>query len=76
MVESLEFDTTFSVDAVARPGRHLLGSRQGATGSGAAFHGFANRCRRPVFWDKEYNNGTLLDGVDSMRRSISHRMFP
>jgi hypothetical protein len=23
------------------------------------------------FWDKEYNNGRLLDGLDSMRRSIS-----
>ncbi len=27
------------------------------------------------FWDKEYNNGRLLDGLDSMRRSISHSMF-
>jgi hypothetical protein len=24
------------------------------------------------FWDKDYNNGRLLDGLDSMRRSISH----
>jgi hypothetical protein len=24
------------------------------------------------FWDKDYNNGKLLDGLDSMRRSISH----
>jgi hypothetical protein len=28
------------------------------------------------FWDKDYNNGRLLDGLDSMRRSISHSMFP
>jgi hypothetical protein len=27
------------------------------------------------FWDKEYNNGRLLDGLDSMRRSISHSTF-
>jgi hypothetical protein len=27
------------------------------------------------FWDKDYNNGKLLDGLDSMRRSISHNMF-
>ncbi|HEU0040284.1 MAG TPA: hypothetical protein VFR76_13530 [Verrucomicrobiae bacterium] len=27
------------------------------------------------FWDKEYNNGRLLDGLDSMRRDISHSMF-
>jgi hypothetical protein len=24
------------------------------------------------FWDKNYNNGKLLDGLDSMRRSIAH----
>jgi hypothetical protein len=28
------------------------------------------------FWDKEYNNGRLLDGLDNMRRSVSHHMFP
>jgi hypothetical protein len=27
------------------------------------------------FWDNDYNNGRLLDGLDSMRRSISHSMF-
>lgn len=27
------------------------------------------------FWDKDYNNGRLLDGLDSMRRSISRSMF-
>jgi hypothetical protein len=27
------------------------------------------------FWDKGYNNGRLLDGLDGMRRSISHSMF-
>ena len=27
------------------------------------------------FWDKDYNNGRLLDGLDSMRRSISHSML-
>jgi len=27
------------------------------------------------FWDKEYNNGRLLDGLDSMRRDISRSMF-
>jgi len=27
------------------------------------------------FWDKGYNNGRLLDGLDNMRRSISHSMF-
>jgi hypothetical protein len=27
------------------------------------------------FWDKEYNNGRLLDGLDGMRRDISHSMF-
>jgi hypothetical protein len=27
------------------------------------------------FWDKDYNNGRLLDGLDSMRQSISHSMF-
>jgi hypothetical protein len=24
------------------------------------------------FWDKDYNNGRLLDGLDQMRRSVSH----
>jgi hypothetical protein len=27
------------------------------------------------FWDKDYNNGRLFDGLDSMRRSISHSIF-
>jgi hypothetical protein len=27
------------------------------------------------FWDRSYNNGKLLDGLDSMRRDISHNMF-
>jgi len=27
------------------------------------------------FWDKDYNNGKLLDGLDGMRRAISHSMF-
>ena len=27
------------------------------------------------FWDKDYNNGKLLDGLDSMRQSISHNVF-
>ena len=27
------------------------------------------------FWDKDYNNGKLLDGLDGMRRSIAHSMF-
>jgi hypothetical protein len=27
------------------------------------------------FWDKDYNNGRLFDGLDSMRRSVSHSMF-
>jgi hypothetical protein len=27
------------------------------------------------FWDQSYNNGKLLDGLDSMRRNISHSMF-
>ena len=27
------------------------------------------------FWDKDYNSGKLLDGLDSMRRSISHSIF-
>ena len=27
------------------------------------------------FWDKDYNNGKLLHGLDNMRRSISHSMF-
>jgi hypothetical protein len=27
------------------------------------------------FWDKDYNNSKLLDGLDSMRRAISHSMF-
>ena len=27
------------------------------------------------FWDKDYNNGKLLDGLDSMQRDIFHSMF-
>jgi hypothetical protein len=27
------------------------------------------------FWDKDYNNGKLLDGLDGMRQAISHSMF-
>jgi hypothetical protein len=27
------------------------------------------------FWDKEYNNGRLWDGLDSMRRDIAHSVF-
>jgi hypothetical protein len=27
------------------------------------------------FWDKDYNNGKLLDGLESMGRSIAHHMF-
>ena len=27
------------------------------------------------FWDKNYNNGKLLDGLDGMRQSISHNVF-
>jgi hypothetical protein len=27
------------------------------------------------FWDKNYNNGKLLDGLDGMRRDIAHSMF-
>jgi hypothetical protein len=27
------------------------------------------------FWDKDYNNGKLLDGLDGMRRAISHSVF-
>jgi hypothetical protein len=26
------------------------------------------------FWDRDYNNGNLVDGLDSMRRAISHSM--
>jgi hypothetical protein len=28
------------------------------------------------FWDKDYNNGKLLDGLDAMRRDIAHSLFP
>jgi hypothetical protein len=28
------------------------------------------------FWDKNYNNGRFLDGLDGMRRAIAHSMFP
>jgi hypothetical protein len=27
------------------------------------------------FWDKDYNNDKLLDGLDSMLRDVSHSMF-
>jgi hypothetical protein len=27
-------------------------------------------------WDRNYNNGRLMDGLDGMRQSISHNMFP
>ena len=27
------------------------------------------------FWDKDYNNGKLLDGLDRMRRAIAHSVF-
>ena len=27
-------------------------------------------------WDRNYNNGRLWDGLDSMRQSIVHNMFP
>lgn len=27
------------------------------------------------FWDKNYNNGKLLDGLDGIRRDIAHSMF-
>jgi hypothetical protein len=27
------------------------------------------------FWDKDYNNGKLVDGLESMRRSIAHNVF-
>jgi hypothetical protein len=27
------------------------------------------------FWDKDYNNGQLLNGLESMRRSIAHHVF-
>jgi hypothetical protein len=27
------------------------------------------------FWDKNYNNGKLQDGLDGMRRDIAHSMF-
>ena len=27
-------------------------------------------------WDKGYNNGRLLEGLDGMRRAIAHSMFP
>jgi hypothetical protein len=26
------------------------------------------------FWDRDYNNGKLMDGLGSMRRAISHSM--
>ncbi len=28
------------------------------------------------FWDKDYNNGKMPDGLDGMRRDILHHMFP
>jgi hypothetical protein len=27
------------------------------------------------FWDKDYNNGKLLNGLNGMRRDIAHSMF-
>jgi len=27
------------------------------------------------FWDKDYNNGKLVDGLEGMRRSIAHHVF-
>ena len=27
------------------------------------------------FWDRDYNSGKLLDGLDGMRQSISRSMF-
>jgi hypothetical protein len=27
-------------------------------------------------WDRNYNNGRLLDGLDGMWRDISHSVFP
>jgi hypothetical protein len=27
------------------------------------------------FWDKDYNSGKLLGGLDGMRRGIAHSMF-
>jgi hypothetical protein len=27
------------------------------------------------FWDQNYNQGQLLDGLESMLRAISHNMF-
>ena len=27
------------------------------------------------FWDKAYNSGKLLDGLESMTQSIAHNMF-
>jgi hypothetical protein len=27
------------------------------------------------FWDRDYNRGRLSDGLDSMRRAISHGIF-
>lgn len=26
------------------------------------------------FWDRDYNNGRLLDGLDGMRQAIAHSM--
>jgi len=27
------------------------------------------------FWDKDYNNGKLVDGLEGMSRSIAHHVF-
>jgi hypothetical protein len=27
------------------------------------------------FWDRDYNSGKFLNGLDGMRRDISHSMF-
>jgi len=41
----------------------------------ANLRGIANRFRSPLLLGQDYNNGKLLDGLDSMRRAISHNMF-
>jgi hypothetical protein len=27
------------------------------------------------FWDKDYNNGKMLDGLNRMRRDVAHSVF-
>jgi ferric-dicitrate binding protein FerR (iron transport regulator) len=61
-------------EAAPRPARRGLNRRRG------------NEMRKLIallaalavlyFWDKGYNNGQLLDGLDGMRRAVSHSMFP